>query len=59
MPNIYRYKKISYAIHIFTIADITLYKTGKALAHDVFHHIPALDLLMCLPGIKRVDCDLF
>lgn len=46
MPNIYRYKKISYAIHIFTIADITLYKTGKALAHDAFHHVPTPDFLM-------------
>lgn len=59
MPNIYRYKKISYTIHIFTIADITLYKTGKSLAHGAFHHIPDPYLEMCLPGIKRVDCNLF
>lgn len=40
MPNIYRYQKISYAIRIFAIADITLYKTDKSLAHDAFLHIP-------------------
>ena len=50
MPNIYRYKKISYAIHIFTIADITLYKTGKALAHDAFHHVPTPDFFDVPPG---------
>lgn len=59
VSNIYRHQKISYAIRIFAIADITLYKTGKALAHDAFHHVPTPDFLMCLPGIKWVDCNLF